>query len=270
MKLRLKSASLATMEQLFRYKEQGFTLRDFPFPGYTDDQWGVKAHNRPWIEEAGRFGAGQRIIEVGGAYSLLPKYLAQKYQLEGWIGDDFGGYTQETSMWARWGNPRELPAKHPELTYVFEPFGKYSPNYPDQHFDRIFSVSTLEHIPREVRLDVFKDMNRCLKPGGRQIHSIDITTTSLKKILFYSATDYLPKFLCRLHSKAMSEIRHWIDIVRQSGIHIDCSVPKSIQLLDRMLLVESPDVIYRFYPPNDQSKEYRPNASLLLVIEKDA
>jgi hypothetical protein len=263
----LKSATLATTEQLFRYKQQGFTLSGFPFPGYTDDQWGVKAHNRPWIEDIGGFAADQKIIEVGGAYSLFPKYLAEKYRLEGWIGDDFGGYTAESEMWARWGNPSDLPGKHPGLKYVFEPFGRFSESFPSSYFDRIFSISTLEHVPAEYRLDVFRDMNRCMKPGGMQLHTIDITTTMLKKILFYSMTDCLPKFLCRLHHRAMSEIRHWIEVIRRSGIKIGCKVPNSLALLDRTLMTESPDVVYRYYPPVDGPKPFRPNASLLVVIE---
>lgn len=54
----LTHASLATVDELFRYKSQGFQLEDFP--GYTPDQWGIKAHNRSWIEEAGEFAGGQR------------------------------------------------------------------------------------------------------------------------------------------------------------------------------------------------------------------
>ena len=60
----LTDVHLATVDELFRYKSRGFELERFP--GYTPDQWGIKAHNRPWIEEAGDFAKGQRIIEVGG------------------------------------------------------------------------------------------------------------------------------------------------------------------------------------------------------------
>jgi hypothetical protein len=264
----LKSVSLATTEQLFSYKSSGFSLEEFSFPGYTMDQWGIKAHNRPWIEESGKFSSEQKIIEVGGAYSLLIKYLSNKYHLEGWIGDDFGEHLEDETLWSRWGNPKELSIKHPDIKYVYEAFGKFSDKYPSAYFDRIFSVSTLEHIPKEYRLDVFKDMNRCLSPGGLQLHTIDISTTSLNKILFYALTDKLPKFLVKMiHQKAMSEIRSWIDLIESSGVKIEASIPNSLSLLDRSLMVESPDVVYRFYPPNDSPKIYRPFASLLLVIE---
>ena len=93
----LTRAEFATVQQLFAYKERGLPLK--PFPGYSDDQWGIKAHNRPWIDVTGAFQRGERIVEVGGAYSLLPEYLAEKYGTESWIIDDFGGYSQETDMW---------------------------------------------------------------------------------------------------------------------------------------------------------------------------
>jgi hypothetical protein len=58
--LTLTHASLATVDELFRYKDSGFKLDSFP--GYTDDQWGIKAYNRPWIADVGQFQEGQKII----------------------------------------------------------------------------------------------------------------------------------------------------------------------------------------------------------------
>lgn len=77
MQATLTSAKFATIQELFEYKQRRQPLK--PFPGYTDDQWGIKAHNRPWIEAMGQFKPGERIAEVGGAYSLLPEYLAERY-----------------------------------------------------------------------------------------------------------------------------------------------------------------------------------------------
>ena len=258
----LTHVSLATTEQLFHYKSNGFTLDEFP--GYTPNQWGIKAHNRPWIEANGRFSGGQKVMEVGGAYSLLPKYLGDKYGVEAWIGDDFGICTDD-ERWSRWGDPRSLPEKYPSVKYVFKPFGKFDDKYPDGYFDCIFSVSTLEHIPYEYRLDVFKDMNRCLKTGGRQLHSIDVSTT-WKKVFLSSVVDSLPG-VNRIHWKGQSEIRSWINVIKKSGIRISANVPNPVRLFNRRILVESPDVVYRFYPPNDEPKAYNPCASLLVVIE---
>lgn len=191
--------------------------------------------------------------------------MSDKYSLEAWIGDDFGQSTGE-SLWSRWGNPYELPEKYPSIKYVFEPLGCYSKMYPNQYFDRIFSVSTLEHIPYQKRLDVFKDMNRCLAPGGIQLHTIDIGTSSLKKCLLHSITDRFP-IINKLTRRGVSEIRSWFEVFEASGIKIETSMPNAISLLERAILVESYDVVYRFYPPKDEPKHYHPNASLLIIIE---
>ncbi|OGW40592.1 MAG: hypothetical protein A2Y97_05035 [Nitrospirae bacterium RBG_13_39_12] len=257
----LTYCALATVEELFQYKSKGFKLSEFP--GYTVDQWGIKAHNRPWIEERGQFAKGQKIIEVGGGYSLLCKYLNEKYQVEAWIGDDFGITTGTSEIWSRWANPYEHAAKNPQIKYVFEPFGNFSDKYPDQHFDRIFSVSTLEHIPSEHRLTVFKDMHRCLKTGGMELHTIDISNVGPEKIIMSSIVERIPI----LNKRCCSEIQYWIEIIKDSGVKIVTKIPSSFQILDRRILVESPDVVYRFYPPNEAPKPYSPNVSLLFVIE---
>jgi len=259
----LKYAALATVEDLFRYKKSGFILDEFP--GYTHDQWGIKAHNRPWIEEAGSFSKGQKIIEVGGAYSQLARYLAEKYDLEAWVGDDFG-MTSGAMIWSRWGNPMELQVKYPSVNYIYENFGTFSCKYPDNYFDRIFSVSTLEHIPRKEIVDVFKDMHRCLKSGGRQLHTIDIYTHPPHTNIVSTIIEKWP-FINKRAGKYSSEIHEWIELIEDSGVKIDTSIPSSIQLMDRRILVESPDVVYRFYPPNNEPKAYQPNASLLCIIE---
>lgn len=254
----------ARVEELFLYKKQGLNLEFFP--GYTLDQWGIKAHNRPWIEDRGQFSKGQKIIEVGGAYSLLPKYLSEKYELEAWIGDDFGIDSEEEENWSRWGNPILLPERYPMIKYVFKKFGFFSPEFPDKYFDKIFSVSTLEHIPDRHRLSVFQDMHRCLNNGGMELHTIDIGIPNLKNVFIAGFLDKVP-FLRNKLTVNFTEITHWIDLIKNSGVKIECATPNPIHLLDRGTLVESPDVIYRFYPPNDSPKLYNPSASLLVIIE---
>lgn len=257
-------ASLATVEELFRYKAQGFELP--PFPGYTTDQWGIKAHNRPWIVEIGDWEKGQRVIEVGGAYSRLPEWLGSEYGVEPWIGDDFGEADGETDMWSRWGDPKELPGQFPSVTYAYENFGKFSPTYPDQHFDWIFSVSTLEHIPVTARLDVLKDMNRCTAKGGKQLHTIDIIRPGPKQVAVAAVAEKvgLSKVLARAYTGGIAA---WFNRFSAAGIKIEVEQPSSLELLKTSTLVESADVIFRFVPPNNQPKPYTPVASLLVVIE---
>jgi ubiquinone/menaquinone biosynthesis C-methylase UbiE len=259
----MKYISLATIEELFKFKSKELKLDNFP--GYSDDQWGIKAHNRPWIEEKGDFSKGQKIIEVGGGYSSLPKYLAEKYVLEAWVGDDFGIPTN-SKMWSRWGDPIEHSKRNPGVKYVFKNFGLFLPDYPDQYFDRIFTVSTLEHIPEVQITNVLKDMHRCLHPKGMELHTIDIKIPSIKKLITYTLSDQIP-FLSSIIPSLQSEIMKWINIFRESGVEVSIPPPRSSELLSRKILVESADVVFRFYPPHEEPKKYNPSASLLIVIE---
>ncbi|MGK2955572.1 MAG: SAM-dependent methyltransferase [Solirubrobacterales bacterium] len=256
-------ASLATVQELFRYKAAGFELP--PFPGYTADQWGIKAHNRPWIHENGRWKKGQRVIELGGAYSRLPEWLGDTYGVEPWVGDDFGEAAGEPELWSRWGSPAELAERHPTVTYRLENFGPES-SFPTGHFDRLFSVSTLEHIPFEQRLGVLKDAHRSLSPQGIELHTIDISIPRPWKA--FGAGLLERAHLERLLRRQPNSIASWFGLLRASGVDTSkVKMPNSIDLLDRQVLADSPDVVYRFYPPVDAPSPFAAVASLLLVIE---
>ena len=296
--LTLMDFRFATVSELFHYKQQNFEFP--PFPGYTSDQWGIKAHNRHWIEETGSFMTGQKIIEVGGAYSTLPIYLAKKYGCEAWIGDDFGEVAGESETWTRWGDPHELPNIYPDTNYVFKPFGEFSEEYKDNYYDRVFSVSTLEHIQFEKMLPVLKDIHRVLAKKGTELHSIDIAPCGdislgdalrflmgaephtidiaplgYRNIIIASMLERLSLMLGIDMFKgkliSLSPTWRWLKSIEQSGVDISIISYKNYPYLDALLnkdtLVESYDVFYRFYPPNNSPKQYNPCASLLAVIQ---
>ncbi|MFN0253194.1 MAG: class I SAM-dependent methyltransferase [Kofleriaceae bacterium] len=260
----LTAVRFATVDELFRFKESGFSLD--PFPGYSDDQWGIKAHNRPWIESAGRFARGERVVEVGGAYSLLPQRLAERFGTESWIADDFGAYTSETT-WQRWGDPDTWIAAHPKVRYVKQPLGFFSPELPDEHFDCVFSVSTLEHIPSKLWRDVIRDMLRITRVGGRQLHTIDIPSKRPLVTLAASATSRIP-LARRVYSHPLIA---WRRAFEAAGVQLRARWPSIVSTLDRRLLAESYDVVYRFYPGSDGSRRFDGGSlSLLVEIRRDA
>lgn len=255
----ITSATFATVEQLFEYKQRGQSLK--PFPGYTADQWGIKAHNRPWIEFAGNFTKGERIAEVGGAYSLLPAYLAENYGTESWIIDDFGAYSNEETLWQRWGSPEEWIVSHPEVRYVRKPMGFFAPEIPDNYFDCVFSVSTLEHIPKQLWVDVIRDMIRITKPGGRQLHSIDIPYYNNRRSIAWLFLSLLPSVL----SIKVHPLDSWRKAFIDAGLSITGKWPGLGYVWDRSLLVESADVVFRFYPPSGKPKPFPSGGFSLLV-----
>lgn len=259
---------MATVAQLFEYKHAGFELD--PFPGYSPDQWGIKAHNRPWVEERMGLSAGQRVMEVGGAYSTLPKRLHDRYGVEAWVADDFGASSGETAMWTRWGDPKELPTRNHPVKYVFEPFGGFSKSFPDDYFDCIFSVSTLEHIPMQVIPDLLRDIHRCLRPGGRQIHTIDVDVNlTPHDVMIDAAHDRFPR-VARFLGERVTPLQPWLDAFEKAGFRLATKPPTIRELMSRGTLVESADVVYRLYPPNNAPKAYEPAGSMLVEIQKPA
>ncbi len=256
-------ASFATVRQLFSFKRRGLSLK--PFPGYSDDQWGIKAHNRPWVEERGQFRRGEKIVEVGGAYSLFPEYLAERYGTESWIIDDFGCYSNEIALWQRWGDPDKWIAEHPLVRYVKTPMGFFNPEIPDNYFDCVFTISTLEHVPKNLWSAIISDMLRVTKPGGRQLHSIDIPYYSTKDALLWLLISLVPGS-AKVKAHQLAE---WKGAFKKAGVDIAAKWPSVRYLFDRKLLIESADVVFRFYPPIEEEKEYPLGGySLLIEIEK--
>lgn len=260
MKAIIHKAEFATVASLFAYKKRGLPLK--PFPGYTDDQWGIKAHNRPWINFTGRFSPGDKIAEIGGAYSRLPEYLADTYGTESWVIDDFGAYSNETDMWSRWGNPDDWVKAHPTVRYSKTPMGFNCPDIPASYFDCVFSVSTLEHIPANLWTPVIQDMLRITKVGGRQLHAIDIPWYPARSNIRWHLRSLCPFDLNIKEHPLLA----WKRAFRRAGVEIAAPWPGLMALYDRRLLIESSDVVYRFYPPCNEPKPY-PTGGFSLLIE---
>lgn len=107
---------------------------------------------------------GARLLEIGGGNSRVLAHLARDYEC--WNVDKFEGV----------GNG-PLEAREAGYRIVRDYMGSYSPELPEDYFDLVFSISTLEHVPDAdtARLDaVLDDMDRVLKPGGLSLHSLDI------------------------------------------------------------------------------------------------
>ena len=107
---------------------------------------------------------GSRLLEVGGGNSRVLAHLAADYEC--WNVDKFEGV----------GNG-PLEAREDGYRIVRSFMGEFSPELPADHFDLVFSISTLEHVPDAdtAALDaVLDDMDRVLRPGGWSLHSLDI------------------------------------------------------------------------------------------------
>ena len=254
-------------------------------------EWGIKGHNRPWVTKHGQWKAGIKFLDIGAGFSDLPSYLVERYGMEGWVADDFGMSAGET-LWSRWGDPRELPKKYPKVKYVFKCVGQSDAwdQFPKAYFDRIYSISTLEHVPKPDLPGVFSHMVAMLKPGGIMLHTIDIPfdisferlipshsgkyplLEGILSLLWQLAGDWNITKMCLGSKYYPVTSSGWAHFIKKhlpvtSGRENIKSTSFLSLVLDKDILIEPINIVYHFYPPNEAPKRYRRNASLLLKLK---
>ena len=97
---------------------------------------------------------GMRCLSVGASNCLLSVLLARHYP-EHFVGIDI------EPDFARWIEDTGATA--------FQVMDATAMTFPDDSFDRVFSVSVLEHIPDDGDTRAAQEIARVLKPGGRAV-----------------------------------------------------------------------------------------------------
>ncbi|HEY9862736.1 MAG TPA: glycosyltransferase [Candidatus Obscuribacterales bacterium] len=107
---------------------------------------------------------GAKLLEIGGGNSRVLEALKQDYEC--WNLDKFEGVGNGPNQIQNYANSRII------LDYI----GNFNSELPDQYFDCVFSISTLEHITEdEITFDkITQDMDRILKPLGFSLHCFDV------------------------------------------------------------------------------------------------
>lgn len=103
--------------------------------------------------------AGHRVLDVGGASTPFSFYLGSMGCAVSVLDNDWGNcgtiynanYVAKKMGW-------DLKALDGDISKPFP--------FPDNHFDRVFSICTIEHLPSAVRRFMMKEVGRVLKPGG--------------------------------------------------------------------------------------------------------
>jgi hypothetical protein len=180
--------SLADTRRLYRYVQQGL----------YDAGFSLKGFEYPWIIASHEWQEGEKVLDVGAAYSPLPIHIRQTYGCEVWVADDFGISVGDT-FWNRGKLPQEHVEKHPDVKFVLERLGNPTESsLPAGYFDVIYSSSALEHVPGEITAQVWKHMDLLLKPGGEMIHAVDLPFPSnrgLKWLLYAAVFELLHPFV---------------------------------------------------------------------------
>jgi len=74
-------------------------------------------------------------------------------------------------------------------------------SFPDNYFDRVFSISVIEHMEDEVIENSITEMERVLKPGGLLLLTFDYHPNEDKNIIGFTADDFISKVLQKCNLK---------------------------------------------------------------------
>lgn len=126
------------------------------------DRRELKLIQDAWILATLTGGAGRRIAEIGGGHSRVLEKL--KRGDECWNIDRFEGVGQGPTK------PKESEGVRVVEAYM----GDFDDRLEGNFFDVVFSISVVEHVPKDGLRDFFMDCGRVLKPGGLMLHAIDL------------------------------------------------------------------------------------------------
>lgn len=107
---------------------------------------------------------GSRILDVGGGDSRILRHFAETHEC--WNIDKLEGV----------GNGPKYIGKVP-YKFVRDYMGNFNAELPENYFDFVFSISTLEHVnpqENEVFDNVIDDIDRVLKPAAHSLHLFDV------------------------------------------------------------------------------------------------
>jgi phospholipid N-methyltransferase len=202
MQYKLLAASYATIPELYEMYDQ-------KLDGVIDNLNFLKMFQRPWtmmqIVSNVDCLEGKKTLGVGDNLDILPsRIFAAKYKANAYVLDKIGDDENlDKSRHNKNNTVEELEQTNPLVTYVHGLAGNYEEHkIQDATFDCIYSISVLEHVPKHEFIGVLNDLDRMLKPGGIQVHTIDIPVdVSEDSLQFYKDcfstfinTDELLKF----------------------------------------------------------------------------
>lgn len=118
----------------------------------------------------GDFKPEDRILDIGSP-KLLSLYLAKTLGAEVYSTDIDGYFLPEYQQL------RAIERLSPERYHVETQDGRQL-TYPNNSFDKVFSVSVIEHIPDHGDSDCMREIARVLKPGGRCMLTVPFAPVS--------------------------------------------------------------------------------------------
>lgn len=133
---------------------------------YHDHLEWKKLWENAWIIRHAEMKPGYKVLDIGGASTTFSFYLARLGYPVVVVDND----------WANCGtlfNARYVAKQMDwDLKAIDHDIARTLP-FPDNHFDRVFSICVLEHLPCLLRQFLMKEIARVLKPGAVAGFTID-------------------------------------------------------------------------------------------------
>lgn len=159
------------------------------------DHWS-RRWEYPWAVMMAELGQEPlSILDVGGGGSPLAPYLAKNRHrccvidpsmdkgLSYSVNRKKGIYKNMRSLFfniilgiARVNRLWGMPAVGDKNPVNYYPYSATNIEFPDNSFDRVFCLSVMEHIPIEMWGNCMKEFQRVLRPGGRLVITLDMST----------------------------------------------------------------------------------------------
>ncbi len=130
--------------------------------------WRTVEYEQTCAEAA--FAPGQRVLDIGSP-KLLALYLAEREGVTVHATDIEPYFLEKLDVVRK---ARRIPADR----LILEVQDGRKLSYADGHFDRVYSISVLEHIPDEGDTACVREIARVLKPGGRAVITVPFWPTS--------------------------------------------------------------------------------------------
>lgn len=168
----------------------------------------------PFVLDLLELPTAERVLEIGSSDLFLAPYIATHYDVEV-HATDLDPVVARQEDWMRSLGRKDLLASG---RFVVERQDATQLECPDASFDRIVSVSTIEHIPATDQAAA--EINRVLAPGGLAVVSVPFSRRArdihLNRQLYSREYDGTPQFFEHVFDRPRLEK----EVIRASGLEL--------------------------------------------------
>lgn len=158
---------------------------------------------------------GERVLDIGSP-KLPSLFTWNRLDAEVWATDLFPYFFEEYSHYRRC-----LQTTNSEATYHIETQDARKLTYPDSYFDKVYSISVLEHIEDDGDSLAMREIARVLKPGGLCCLTVPFARyyreeTIVEEIYYKKPIDGKPVF----YQRAYDEVALHGRLISPSGLRV--------------------------------------------------